>query len=174
MKIQHLIPILFLAAFCTVSAQTNIAPAESKSIKLDTNGIPFGTLGYPVGSYLTIEGPNPKWYEQHGKSISSVIVDTVDGSTLDRPIRIEVHFRQDTEQPNNNPYGMVSSTNYERFVFKGYETMGLHGEPPAFEAADKETGQKPNPWPPGPQMPTWRLVYSFEVIFIISPKQDQH
>jgi len=27
MKIQHLIPILFLAAFCTVSAQTNNAPA---------------------------------------------------------------------------------------------------------------------------------------------------
>src|ERR1039457_2501521 len=28
MKIQHLIPILFLAAFCTVSAQTNRPPAN--------------------------------------------------------------------------------------------------------------------------------------------------
>ena len=31
MKIQHLIPILFLAAFCTVSAQTNNAPATTNT-----------------------------------------------------------------------------------------------------------------------------------------------
>ena len=34
MKIQYLIPILFLAAFCTVSAQTNNGPIESKTIIL--------------------------------------------------------------------------------------------------------------------------------------------
>ena len=174
MKIQHLIPILFLAAFCTVSAQTNIAPAESKSIKLDTNGIPFGTLGYPVGSYLTIEGPNPKWYEQYGKTDNSVLVDTVNGSKLAKPISIEAYFWHDTELPINNLHGMVLSTNYERFVFKGYEIMEVHGEPPAFEAAAKEPGWKPTPLTFGPQRPDWRLDYSFEVIFIISPKQDQH
>ena len=174
MKIQHLIPILFLAACCTVSAQTNVAPAESKSIKLDTNGIPFGTLGYPVGSYLTIEGPNPKWYEQHGKAIYSVLVDIVNGSKLAKPISIEVQIRQDPTQLKSNLYSMLSSTNYERYTFKGYEIMGLYGGPPAFEAAAKEPGWRPLPSTFVSQESTWHLGYSFQVMFVISPNQDQH
>jgi hypothetical protein len=38
MKIQHLIPILFLAAFCTVSAQTNNAPTNTNTRLLQAPG----------------------------------------------------------------------------------------------------------------------------------------
>jgi hypothetical protein len=34
MKTQHLIPILFLAAFCTASAQTNNTPANPNTPSL--------------------------------------------------------------------------------------------------------------------------------------------
>jgi len=37
MKIQHLIPILFLVAFCTVSAQTNKAPDYSSAVAIVSN-----------------------------------------------------------------------------------------------------------------------------------------
>ena len=36
MKTQHLIPILFLAAFCTVSAQTNTAPTKTNTPSVPT------------------------------------------------------------------------------------------------------------------------------------------
>jgi len=37
MKLQHLIPILFLAAFCTVSAQTNNALADTNTPSFDSD-----------------------------------------------------------------------------------------------------------------------------------------
>ena len=39
MKAQHLIPILFLEAFCTVSAQTNTIHTEPASIELEASNI---------------------------------------------------------------------------------------------------------------------------------------
>jgi hypothetical protein len=55
MKIQHLIPILFLAGFCTVSAQTNDTPAsasrmtEAQVLALAKPMLPLGANeGYSV------------------------------------------------------------------------------------------------------------------------------
>ena len=128
MKIQNLIPILFLAAFCTVSAQTNNAPVEPQSIKVANNGVPYGTLGFPVGTYLTIEAvwqapphdvmcaPRNLW-----------LVDTVNGGRLAKPVEIMI------ETTNSFNEGV-------RFTFKGYETCKMMGMAPGEEEAYKESG----------------------------------
>lgn len=57
MKIQHLIPFLFLAGFCTVSAQTNNAPANVSTKTFGTNEAPdaidwlFAELGSSYGGW---------------------------------------------------------------------------------------------------------------------------
>ena len=90
MKIKSLLPLLLLAGCCTVSAQTNTHSTELKSIKLDANsGLPIGTLGFPVGDYLTIEGVNWKRNPKPIMAQNFFLVDTVNGKRLAEPVPIE-------------------------------------------------------------------------------------
>ena len=156
MKIQHIVPILLLAGYCTVSAQTTNAPAEPTSIKLDNRGVPFGTLGFPVGSYLTIEGVKEKpqiMQNQHW------LVDTVNGSKLTE--RVVITF--------DSPQHLLNLPVGGRFIVKGYETLAMVGEPPALEAAAKDSGQNLEQLQ-HMQQPAWRLEYRFVVTSIVAPK----
>jgi len=153
MKIQHIIPILLLAGFCTVSAQTNNTPAEPISIKLDNNGIPIGTLGFPIGSYLTIEGVKAKQNPMIMANQDLCLVETVNGIKLAKPVTIEIEKAKGWS--NNVP-----------FVFKGYETFGMVGTPPAEEAAAKEAGRKDFM----PMQVVWHLSFYFVVTSVEAPK----
>jgi hypothetical protein len=158
MKIKHIIPLMLLAGYCVVSAQTNSTPAESKSIKLDNRGVPFGTLGFPVGSYLTIEGvkekqqklPNQHW-----------LVDTVNGRKLNKPVSIDVERVSMIDWTNN--VDTRSLPDDQRFIFKGYETLEMMGIPPGIEAAANESGQGV----PAIQQGAWRLDYFFVVTSVV-------
>ena len=159
MKLQHLIPILFLAASCTASAQTNTAPTESKSIKLDNRGVPVGTLGFPVGTYLTIEAV---WQAPPQSVICNPqdfwFVDTVNGGRLAKPVEIMI------ETTNSYHEGV-------RFTFKGYETCKMMGIAPGEEEAYKESGQRLY----NVQcIVTWHLQYLFEVTSVVASKKQKH
>jgi hypothetical protein len=69
MKLQHLIPILFLAAFCTVSAQTNNAPAS-------TNKPPLLTTNQAVT--LAMQLASDKWNKDYsGRGQSQFVAGTL-------------------------------------------------------------------------------------------------
>ena len=86
MKIQHLIPILFLAAFCTVSAQTNNAtgePKPNKVAKIGVSGVwfaPFGTniitFGAPQALIYRDAATNLMIYvESDGRHVAAINAD---------------------------------------------------------------------------------------------------
>ena len=157
MKIQHLIPIMFLAAFCTVSAQTNTAPTESRSIKLGNRGVPVGTLGYPIGDYVTIEGVKAKQDPMIMATQDLCLVEKVNGSKLAKPVIIEI------EKASGWADGVP-------FVFKGYETMQMIGTPPGEEDAAKEAGRKDFI----PMQRAWQLRFYFQVTSVVAPKVEKH
>ena len=64
MKILHLIPILFLAAFCTVSAQTNTAPASTSTPALLTTN---------QAEALAIQLANDKYKEAYEANVTDKI-----------------------------------------------------------------------------------------------------
>ena len=162
MKIQHIIPILLLAGYYSVSAQTNSTPAESKSIKLDNRGVPLGTLGFPVGSYLTIEGVKEKpqiLQNQHW------LVDTVNGRKLNKPVSMDAEPELMIHSTNNVDTRSVPDD--QRFIFKGYETLEMSGLPPGLQAAAKESGQGV----PAIHKSYWHLYYYFVVTSVVTPKE---
>ena len=124
MRLQHIIPLLVLSGHCVVSAQTNNPAAEPNPVKLHTGDVPIGSLGLPVGSYLTIEGLRTDGGKTGGRTL---LVDTVNGAKLAEPVGIWV------ENMDALPGG--------RCVLKGYETLQMVGAPPAYFAAAKEAGR---------------------------------
>jgi hypothetical protein len=84
MKIQHLIPILFLAGFCTVSAQTNNAPANVSTKAFGTNEAPdaidwfvaeIGSSygGWQNGAVLSVALPETASAEEVVSNISKTL-----------------------------------------------------------------------------------------------------
>jgi hypothetical protein len=117
-----------MMGYCIVSAQTNNTPVEPKSIRVANNGVPYGTLGFPVGTYLTIESvwqPPPQNAICYPQDLW--LVDTVNGGRLAKPVEIVI------ETTNSVHEGV-------RCVFKGYESFRMMGIAPGKETADKEAG----------------------------------
>jgi hypothetical protein len=73
---------------------------------------PVGCLGYPIGSYLTIEGVRE---EKDKGGIQTLLVDTISGYKLEEPVGIWI---ENVELPPG-----------ERCVLKGYETGRWIGTP---------------------------------------------
>ena len=73
---------------------------------------PVGTLGYRIGSYLTIEGVRA---EKGKVGVHTLLVDTISGSKLDEPVGIWI---ENVELPPG-----------DRCVLKGYETGRWIGTP---------------------------------------------
>ena len=97
-----------------------------------TNDIeqPEGKLGYPLGSYLTIEGTRPT----DGKGTKQcLLVDTVSGHKLAEPVLMYFRFFL--------PEG-------GRCVFKGYETGEWGGSAPAevLSLAPRDELFSQSPW----------------------------
>lgn len=106
------------------TGQKNVAP-------------PVGLLGYPIGSYLTIEGVRA---EQGKVGVHTLLVDTINGHKLDKPVGLWI---ENQELPQG-----------ERRVLKGYETGEWIGTP---DEVLRATGG------PAPQA-KWQFGFLFVVI----------
>ena len=108
---------------------------------------PIGSLGVPVGDYVTIEG-----VAVAGRLLN---VDTLNGRKLETPVAITV---EDIEPPPKEG----------RVVLKGYETLKMIGVPPGEEAAAREEHREL-------QLPqaVWQAYLSFVATSVISPKTLQ-
>jgi RNA polymerase sigma factor (sigma-70 family) len=94
---------------------------------------PPAVLGDRLGEYLTIEGVKIEGGKVESETL---LVDTVNGKKLDRPIPLPVRGSSHLGPPLDLP----AKT---RCVLKGYELGEMIGRPPAEYAAARERGQDP-------------------------------
>jgi hypothetical protein len=132
-------------------------PVQAQGGKADgvPNGEPKGSLGQPLGDYLTIEGITP---DQDFKVGSFLWVSKVNGKALPEKVGIPIEGFDSSAVPRRT-----------RCVLKGYETGRMVGQPPAVVAAAKEAGLRP---PPSPAAP-WHFSRHFVVLKVISPGDRQ-
>jgi hypothetical protein len=118
--------------------------------KVEPNGPrhPSGKLGDDLGAYLTIEGMK---LEEGKVGERTLIVNTVNGKRLKKPIPIWIH---NLDLPSKT-----------RCVFKGYETGHMIGTPPAVYEAAKEQGREV-----GGGQAAWQWHSFFVVLIVAEPK----
>jgi hypothetical protein len=122
---------------------------QNKQPTLQIGDVPICSLGFPVGSYLTIEGVRVDGMKAGDRSLR---VDTVNGIALSEPVAIWVE--------NIEPLPINT-----RCVLKGYETLTMVGTPPAYEDAVKEAGQTS----PGRRQAGWQISSHFVATSVVSP-----
>ena len=109
--------IIFLTAAILILALSSFAD----------NKLPDGKLGHPVGTYLTIEG---KRFEGRIKNDPKrvLLVDTVNGNKLQKPISIEITNLKNCYLPPDT-----------RIIIRGYESGHMVGVPDAVAKAENTT-----------------------------------
>lgn len=111
--------------------------------------IPMGKLGFPVGTYLQIEGTRVEGLKTGERTL---LVDTINGKKLEAPMEIEI-------------WNVDSLPIETRCVFFGYETGHLVGTPPALEEAAKAEGKDFTI----PQV-GWNFHRHFVAVSVVEPK----
>jgi hypothetical protein len=110
--------------------------------------IPAGRLGFPLGSYLTIEGARA----ERGKvGTSSLLVDTINGVKLAEPVGIWID--------NLKSPGLPEKT---RCVLRGYESGRMIGLPDEVVEAEAEKLLIPQA--------AWQFLRYFIVTSIVEPQ----
>ncbi len=122
--------------------------AQPKPPTIHTGDVPIGSLGFPVGSYLTIEGVRVEGPKTGGRTLR---VDTVNGTKLPEAVTVGV------ENIDALPRDV-------RCVLRGYETLQMVGSPPAYLAAAKEAGHETA----APQA-GWQIRLYFVATSAVSP-----
>ena len=133
-----------------------LASAEDPQSKIEQpvlriGCVPVGALGYPVGSYLTIEGAKPAG--NFKLSTRALRIDTVNGKKLAKPVSLEI------ENVGDLPSG-------KRCIIKGYETLTMIGDPPAYFEAAKEAGKEATA-----QQAGWQIYLYFKATSVVTPKE---
>jgi RNA polymerase sigma factor (sigma-70 family) len=130
--------------FGELETKTRVTWSGEGPQRADRPRQPGGILGHQLGTYLTIEGVKA----EGGKvETNTLLVDTVNGKKLDRPVMIAVRLcdfnatRFDMETNHHMPVKV-------RCVYKGFESGGMIGVPPAVYAAAKELGRADVPMSP--------------------------
>jgi len=132
----------------SAEGQGSLPPA-----RLQNGQVPLGSLGYPLGDYLTVEGTREPG---RGKGFARLLVDTINGKKLKEPIAIGL---------GNLIHELPENT---RIIIKGYETGEMGGGPvPAVIAWAKEKGEELA----SPQKP-WQWFATFIVLSAVEPKLE--
>jgi len=121
------------------------------------NEVPTGKLGFPLGTYLTVEGEAAKGGFKVNPTCT-LVVDTVNGKRLQRPVSIVVE--------NLNMKDPLPQQG--RVVIKGYESGKMIGTPPGAIEAAKEAGKNI----PLPQA-GWQFYRSFVLTSWVHPERSE-
>jgi hypothetical protein len=139
-------PTVFVAIM--VVAGSSGAIAEDKPLVLHSGRVPIGSLGHPLGSYLTVEGVR---LDAPKTGVSTLRIDAINGQKLGMPVDIWI---DNLDLPKE-----------KRCKIKGYETMRMIGKPPAESDAEEEQG-KPAPQPQA----AWQVQLYFVALSVVEPK----
>ena len=122
---------------------------------------PGGLLDDQLGMYLTIEGI----ISEGGKvETGTLLVDTVDGKKLDKPIPLVIRGAVVVDH-NLQPAGLSLPVK-QRCKIKGFESGEMIGVAPAVSAAAKEHGWKDVPMSPV----QWQWRPYFVALVVVEPK----
>lgn len=143
--------------------QLPVAPggANTETVRLAGVRQPGGKLSDQIGVYRTIEGTR----STGGKvETGTLLVDTVDGEKLDKPIPLLVRGAVVVNQ--NLQEAVLRLPADQRFVFKGFETGEMIGVPPAVTVAAREQG-----WTEVPVSAAgWNWRPYFVALAVVEPK----
>jgi hypothetical protein len=147
-KLRYIASLLLVAApALTVFAFPRSGGAEEVAVVLRSGSVPIGSLGHPLGAYLTIDGARldgPK------RGVSTLLAEAVNGERLAQPVVIWV---DNVDLPAG-----------QRCRIKGYETARMIGMPPARIAAEREQGRDA----PEPQA-AWQVNLYFVALSVVTP-----
>lgn len=122
---------------------------------------PSGLLADQLGMYLTIEGVR---LEGAKIETGTLLVDTVDGKKLDKPISLVI--RGASVVNHNLQLAGLNLPAKQRCILKGFESGEMIGVPPAVPAAAKEQG-----WQEVPMSPVqWQWRPYFVALVVVEPK----
>ena len=144
--------LLIVGGGLSLAARSDPSPdgtaGAAKAPVLRTGVVPIGSLGLPLGAYVTIDGVRA----DGGKAGTSTLrVETVNGRKLPEPVAIWV---ENLKLPKDT-----------RCKLKGYESARMIGKPPAKFAAAKENGKDE----PGPQA-AWQVQLYFVALSAVEPE----
>jgi len=125
MKNMLVLALLTLATSTTCSEQDAFASPPTAPV-LDVGIVPIGRLGFPIGSYLTIEGRRAEGFKT---GVSTLLLDSINGKRPNSPLEIWID-------------NVVLPPPEFRCTLKGYEMVRMIGTPPAVEQAAKEAGKE--------------------------------
>jgi hypothetical protein len=134
--------IVFYAPLAILAEDT----VESNSVGKKAE-FPMGLLGYPLGTYLTIEGQYNASEKNKLRHRGVLDVDTVNDKKLDKTIYVIIKNVDIDSLPNGT-----------RYIFKGYETGCFIGTPHEVAKATKKSEQA-----------LWQFQHEFIVTSILSP-----
>jgi hypothetical protein len=141
------------------SVQPRVAPGGGDAVRPRQPG---GLLGDRLGEYMTIEGVLAEGVKLE---TGTVLVDTVNGKKLDKPVAIVVRVRGFDATRFDLPVAYVMPAE-RRVILKGYESGEMIGVPPGVHEAAKELGRKEVPVSPVP----WQWRPHFVAYIISGPK----
>jgi hypothetical protein len=120
-----LVLVLLIFATRPAYADPNAQASRPTASILHPGEVPIGSLGFPLGSCLTLEGHR---VDGSKSGTQSLRIDTINGKRLDIPIGIWVD-NVDLPPPEF------------RCSLKGYESARMLGVPPAVQQAAREAGR---------------------------------
>lgn len=146
-----------LALASLAFGQSPVAPNTERVAPLQPGGI----LGEQLGVYRTIEGSLSEGIKVE---TGTLLVDTVDGKKLDKPIPLVI--RSAVIVNHNLQPAMLSLPPKQRCILKGFESGEMIGVPPAVSIAAKEQGWKDLPMSPV----HWQWRPHFVALVVVEPK----
>ena len=122
---------------------------------------PGGILSHQLGVYRTIEG-----IRSEGAKVETgtLLVDTVDGQKLDKPIPLLI--RGAVVVNRNLQPALLRLPAEQRCILKGFESGEMIGVPPAVSVVAKERGWKEVPTSPV----QWQWRPYFVALVVVEPK----
>jgi hypothetical protein len=142
--------------------QPPVAPAGAQAEAVRPRQ-PGGRLGDQLGKYLTIEGVRV----EGGKvETGTLLVDTVNGRKLDRPVPVVVRAHDFNATRFDLPTAFVLPPR-RRCVLKGFESGEMIGVPQAVRDAAKELGREDVPMSPAA---AWQWRPYFVALIVVEPK----
>jgi hypothetical protein len=144
---MRLLIVLVLIAGCTSAIFSGDNPRPA--IRVETGDVPIGTLGVSIGQLVLLEGSRIDGVKT---GVSTLKIDKIDGRVPKSPLYIRI---DNVDLPKDTPC-----------VLRGYETMHMIGEPPAYEEFARLKKQ------PSPALPQagWQVSCTFVALEAVEPK----
>ncbi len=140
--------VALLVAGCN-AVRSSDQPQDESPITVQTGMVPIGGLGVPLGQLVLLEGTR---YDQFKSGVGTLKIEKIDGKAVASPTFVWI---ENVDLPKE-----------QRCAIRGYETMEMVGQAPAYEQLAKLSRE---PRPSVGQL-GWQIALSFVALEAVEPK----